>query len=236
MSWLWPGPSKVGEILAGLWAVTWLSGCWDRTDETSRTHAPGRALQVGSVTQAKPAPAPEPPKQAEPAPSPSLVVFAGGDVNFGRECGQAILKDPSYDPFAAVAPVWADADLRFANLESQLSDQDGETQSPRNRLIFTGPPGGADTLARANIHVVSTANNHAWDYGRKAMFETLSNLKRAGVAHVGTGENLAEAYRPAVFEIKGWSIAIFAVTHIWNYGHIHEHQGQRHVAWLRNAS
>jgi poly-gamma-glutamate capsule biosynthesis protein CapA/YwtB (metallophosphatase superfamily) len=240
MSWLRQRPSKVGVLLAAA-GLAWLAGCLDRPDETpnlvgrpASRPAPGQALQSGSATPIEPPAAP--PETARPAvaaPPQTLVVFAGGDVNFGRECGQAILKDPGYDPFAAVASVWAEADLRFANLESQLSDQGGETQSPRHRLIFTGPPGGADVLSRAKIHVVSTANNHAWDYGQKALFETLANLRRAGVAHAGTGETLDAAYRPAVFAIKGWSIAIFAVTHIWNYGHIHEHQGKDHVAWAR---
>src|SRR3954471_17919047 len=93
----------------------------------------------------------------KPAP---FVIVAAGDVNLGRECGQAILEDPQYDPFRFMGPIWGDAALRFVNLESQLSDQDGETQSPRNRLIFTGPPGGAETLAQAGVAVVSTANNH----------------------------------------------------------------------------
>src|SRR5688500_11750105 len=69
---------------------------------------------------------------------PRLLLAAGGDVNFGRECGQAILRDLSYTPFASLNEAWTSADLRFVNLESQLSDQNGVTQSPRNRLIFSG--------------------------------------------------------------------------------------------------
>jgi poly-gamma-glutamate synthesis protein (capsule biosynthesis protein) len=162
-----------------------------------------------------------------------LVIVAGGDVNFGRECGQAIIADPGYDPFRFVAPLWRDADLRFVNLESQLSEQGGETQHPRNRLIFTGPPGGGKTLAQAGIHVASTANNHAWDYGKKAMLETLDNLAAASVKSVGTGRTLDAAYAPAVFELHGRSVAVFAVTQIWNAGDIETHQGRHHVAWAR---
>jgi poly-gamma-glutamate capsule biosynthesis protein CapA/YwtB (metallophosphatase superfamily) len=170
------------------------------------------------------------PAAAVPRP---LVIVAGGDVNFGRECGQAILVDPGYDPFRFVAPLWRDADLRFVNLESQLSEQGGETQHPRNRLIFTGPPGGGRTLAQAGIHVASTANNHAWDYGKKAMLETLDNLAAAGVKSVGTGRTLDAAYEPAVFDLHGRSVAVFAVTQIWNAGDIETHQGRHHVAWAR---
>jgi poly-gamma-glutamate synthesis protein (capsule biosynthesis protein) len=174
------------------------------------------------------------PVAAPPAPSPKrVVIVAGGDVNFGRECGQAILTNPSYDPFRFVAPLWGDADLTFVNLESQLSDQKGETQSPRNRLIFTGPPGGADVLARAGVDVVSTANNHAWDYGRSALFETLDNLSRAGVRQAGAGRTFHAAYAPAVLDAGGKSVAVFAVTHIWNQGEFAEHEGRHYVAWAR---
>lgn len=235
-------------MAAAVWVFA-LLGCSGRFDETLPAHAAPAAAQTPRAaprqSAAPPAPATPPkattdgaaPPSTAPAVAPrtpnELVIFAGGDVNLGRECGQAILADPSYDPFAAVAPIWADADLRFANLESQLSDQGGETQSPRHRLIFTGPPGGADVLSKAGIHVVSTANNHAWDYGRGAMFETLANLRRAGVVPAGTGENLAEAYRPATFDVNGFKVALFAVTHIWNYGPIQEHEGRKHVAWAR---
>jgi poly-gamma-glutamate synthesis protein (capsule biosynthesis protein) len=166
----------------------------------------------------------------KPAP---FVIVAAGDVNLGRECGQAILEDPHYDPFRFMGSIWGDADLRFVNLESPLSEQHGETQSPRNRLIFTGPPGGAETLAQAGIAVVSTANNHAWDYGRGAMFETLDNLARARVAKAGTGRTLAEAYAPAVVEVRGRRVAVVAVTQIWNQGPIEQHEGRNYVAWAR---
>jgi len=181
-----------------------------------------------------PPPAPEPSASATTAaPAAPLVIVAGGDVNLGRECGQAILSDPHYDPFRHMAPLWGDADLRFVNLESQLSDQDGETQSPRNRLVFTGPPGGAETLAQAGIGVVSTANNHAWDYGRGAFFETLDNLARAGVKSAGTARTLDRAYAPVLLEVRGRRIAVLAVTQIWNAGPIEQHEGKNYVAWAR---
>jgi poly-gamma-glutamate capsule biosynthesis protein CapA/YwtB (metallophosphatase superfamily) len=169
----------------------------------------------------------------KPAKAKRLVIVAGGDVNFGRECGQAILANPGYDPFQFIEPLWRDADLTFVNLESQLSDQKGETQSPRNRLIFTGPPGGAEVLAHAGIDIVSTANNHAWDYGRSALFETLDNLARAGVRKAGTGKTFDDAYAPAVLNAGGFSVAVFAVTHVWNQGTFAEHDGRNHVAWAR---
>jgi poly-gamma-glutamate synthesis protein (capsule biosynthesis protein) len=164
-------------------------------------------------------------------PSGPVVIVAGGDVSFAREVGQRLLQERDYEPLAEVDALWRDADVRFVNLESQLSFQNGETQSPRHRLIFTGPPEGADALARARITLVSTANNHAWDYGRSALLETLYNLDRVGVRSVGTGSDLAEATRVVTLDVKGMRIAWLAVTHVWNQGPIELHEGREHVAW-----
>ncbi len=162
---------------------------------------------------------------------PSFLLAAAGDVNLGRNCGQRLLADSSYDPFRRVASLWADADVRFVNLESGLSEQRGETQSPHHGLVFTGPPVGADALLRSGIGLVSTANNHAWDYARRGLFETLSNLDRVGLAHAGTGRDQEAAYRPAIVHVNGFSVAFFAVTHVWNLGVFAEEEAHEHVAW-----
>jgi poly-gamma-glutamate synthesis protein (capsule biosynthesis protein) len=220
------------RTLFAAWALAVAAaGCRGRGDER-REPAPA----------ARPAAAPAPASSAAPeapqvAPAPEradrLVVLAGGDVNLGRGAGQKILEDPLYDPFHAVRPWLEAADVVFVNLESQLSDQNGETQSPHRRLVFTGPPGGADVLARAGIDLVSTANNHAWDYGKKAMLETIANLERAGVGWAGTAREWGQAYRPAVVRAKGWSVALFAVTDIWNQGPLERHAARDWVAAAR---
>jgi poly-gamma-glutamate capsule biosynthesis protein CapA/YwtB (metallophosphatase superfamily) len=162
-----------------------------------------------------------------------LVVLAGGDVNLGRAAGQLILGDPKYNPLAALGALLETADLRFVNLESQLSDQRGETQSLRNHLIFTGPPAGADALSLAHIDVVSLANNHAWDYGKSALFETLANLRRAKVEYVGVSERPNGQYEPLIVSIKGKRISLFAVTQVWNQPPFSKHEAQYYVAWAR---
>ncbi|HET9930808.1 MAG TPA: CapA family protein, partial [Polyangiaceae bacterium] len=81
------------------------------------------------------------------------------------------------------------------------------------------------------VTLVSTANNHAWDYGRSALIETLYNLNRVGVRSVGTGIDLAEATRIVSLDVKGMRIAWLAVTHVWNQGPIELHEGRDHVAW-----
>jgi poly-gamma-glutamate synthesis protein (capsule biosynthesis protein) len=144
--------------------------------------------------------------------------------------GKAILRDPTLDPLAPFAPLFATADVRFVNLEGPLSEQNGETMSPVNPLIFTGPPVGADALARAHVDVVSTANNHAWDYGKRGLFETIDNLDRVGVAHAGTGKSHDDAMKAVVVEKNGVRLALVAVTDVFNFGPLAGHEADAYVA------
>ncbi|WP_437326845.1 CapA family protein [Sorangium sp. So ce381] len=168
--------------------------------------------------------------RAAAAPADAITLIAGGDVCLGKALGQELLRDPAYDPFASVAALFASADVRFVNLENQLSDQRGETQHARQPLVFVGPPAGADALARAGIGVVSLANNHMWDYGKGAFLETLGHLERAGVAYVGAGRTRLQAYAPAVVERRGFRVALLAVTGIWNQGSLWQHPAREFVA------
>jgi poly-gamma-glutamate synthesis protein (capsule biosynthesis protein) len=108
------------------------------------------------------------------------------------------------------------ADVVFANLESPLSDQNGETEDPGSNMIFTGPAEGALSIARSGITIVGTANNHAFDYGKTALFQTIQNLDEAHVMHVGTTRVPESLYVPVRFTVEGITFAFFAVTDIMN--------------------
>lgn len=164
-----------------------------------------------------------------PVAGPANVVrfLAVGDVNLGREAGQRILRGDTLFPFSRVVETLTDYDVVFANLECTLSEQGGETQHPGNNLIFTGPPAGAQSLRRGGVSVVSTANNHALDYGVRAHQETIRNLTEAGITFAGTAMDSADLYQPAVIGKNGIRILLFAVTDVMN---IEDPMWKRYVA------
>ena len=147
----------------------------------------------------------------------TATLLAFGDVNLGRMVGQKILNGEMDFPFENMALGPDRADIVFANLESQLSDQDGETQDPDHNMIFTGPPTGAMSLVSFGFTHVSTANNHAFDYGKDALLETLERLDEENIAHVGTARSADELYQPLAFETAGIRFALFAVTDLMNF-------------------
>lgn len=152
------------------------------------------------------------PSQAERA--ISLILF--GDVNLGRMVGQELVRGDTGYPFRYVSSLLSKGDVVFANLESQLSDQDGETQHPKYNLIFTGPPSGAASLRQANVSVVSTANNHAFDYGMRALRETIVHLQGSGVQVVGTSFDSVAGSIPAIVERDGIRIGFLAYSQFVN--------------------
>ena len=143
-------------------------------------------------------------------------ILAFGDVNLGRKVGQVLLQGDTLYPFRLMIDTLRNADLVFVNLESPLSDQGGRTQHPKYNMIFTGPPAGARSLQMAGVDVVSTANNHSFDFGMRALRETIGNLNAAGIAWTGTSLDSVAAFEPAIVLVRGMRIGFIAFTDFVN--------------------
>ena len=223
-----PTRAHATTIALGCAALLVGVGCQrqERADSTGSTKA-NESMQPLAVA------APVPPAASSSAPKSrvdAVVLMAGGDIDLSRITGQRILNNPDLDPFTEIRPLLESADLRFANLESPLCDLGGKTVSEHNRLIFAGPPKGADVVARGGFHVLSTANNHAWDFGLQCLRETISHLARVGIPHVGTDAEGKEPMRPVLIERNGQRFAFFAVTGIFNQGPLRDHKAKDYIA------
>ncbi|MBU1083103.1 CapA family protein [Patescibacteria group bacterium] len=146
----------------------------------------------------------------------TITLLAVGDINLGRLTGQKIIEGDNNYAFEYLNEYLQKFDITFGNLESQLAELGGETQSPTNEYRFAGPPGGADGLKEAGFDIVSTANNHMWDYGKTALFETMDNLDRVNVKYVGSARETNELYKPVIIEVEGKKVAFLATTMILN--------------------
>lgn len=140
------------------------------------------------------------PVLAAQAESVSLV-FAGDVVLDGQPAAQI---RAGHDPFAAFATLFAQADIRVANLECVVATI-GE---PEAKLFkFRAAPETLKPLQK-HIDAVSIANNHSGDFGRPAFSQMLGLLDQAGIGHFGGGNNLLEAHRPLIIERHGLRIAL----------------------------
>lgn len=107
-----------------------------------------------------------------------------------------------------------EADLGFTNLEVLFHDYGPDIipQAESGGTYMRAAPKIAKELSWMGFDLVSRANNHTMDYGPGAMRTTTRATENAGLAHAGTGENLAEACEPAYVETPGGRVALISVA------------------------
>jgi poly-gamma-glutamate capsule biosynthesis protein CapA/YwtB (metallophosphatase superfamily) len=140
-------------------------------------------------------------------PPPEISFVAVGDVLLDRGIAEKIAKNGLDWPFAKVADVLRSADLAFCNLECPLSTTGQSLATP---ITFKADPANLKCVVDAGFDIVSNANNHALDCGRRGLVETLRVLDDAGIAHSGAGTNLEVAESATILEVKGLRIAFLA--------------------------
>ena len=139
--------------------------------------------------------------------------MAVGDIMLSRGVGTQIQKHGPTYPFELIAELLRNADLTFANLETQISTLG--TPMARKEIHFRSEPTSVLGLMHAGIDVVSLSNNHSMDFGRDALFETIDVLSHHGIAYVGAGMNETAARRSANFTCNAVKVSVLAYS--WNF-------------------
>jgi poly-gamma-glutamate capsule biosynthesis protein CapA/YwtB (metallophosphatase superfamily) len=146
-----------------------------------------------------------------PHPSENVDVLLGGDVMLGRAVGAAIATGA--DPLAGIRSRLERASSKLVNLECVLSDKGNASAGKRYSL--RAPLEAMRVLAAARISAVSLANNHAADFGRQALLDSIARLQAGDILAIGAGETTAGAYAPHFLTTRaGTRAAIIALTDI----------------------
>ncbi len=145
------------------------------------------------------------------APRERTLMFVG-DVMLSRGVGSRMrgLDDWEY-PFEKAAEILRTADLTFGNLECPISDQGRDL---RHLYSFRADPRALQGLEGAGFDVVSQANNHTYDWGPKALLDSLQRLRAAGIRTVGAGRNDLEAHYPLIVDLEGLRVGFLAYVEI----------------------
>jgi poly-gamma-glutamate synthesis protein (capsule biosynthesis protein) len=133
-----------------------------------------------------------------------LKVALGGDFLPDGPVGEAIKQHGPEWPWAGVSRLTIAADLAVCNLEAPLSTIGWKINE------YRGEPAAVKGLRAAGIDAVTVANDHILDYDDPGLLSTLALLDREGIAYAGAGATLAHARRPALFQIRGTSVALLA--------------------------
>jgi Bacterial capsule synthesis protein PGA_cap len=205
------GPGVASSTTVGS-ALTGDQSATTSTNETSSSSQPPRATTPPSTTPTSTTPT-SPTSTSTPnatpsnrdAPPENWTVYFGGDTLLTRRVARTA------NPFARIRPPLDQADLTIVNVETAIATigkAEVKTYTFRSDLSLPS------RLAEAGVDVVSLANNHAIDYGKPAMLETIARLRAAKVTPVGAGENLKEALTPVQLTIRGQRVAVLAASQI----------------------
>jgi poly-gamma-glutamate synthesis protein (capsule biosynthesis protein) len=142
-----------------------------------------------------------------------ITVVAVGDMYPGGRAAPFIEEYGEDYPFGPTRDILNEGDVVIANLESPLTESDDIFIE--KEYILKADPKVAKGIKNASIDVVTIANNHIMDFGGSGLKDTGEALDRHGILHTGAGENLKEARRPALLEVKGVKIAVLAYSNTY---------------------
>jgi poly-gamma-glutamate capsule biosynthesis protein CapA/YwtB (metallophosphatase superfamily) len=171
---------------------------------TFRPHVPGRyRLSVGDGVRLRP---------VGTLVVRAVTLEAVGDITFGEQVGPAIAAHGPGYPWTAIAPTLRRADVTVGNLETSVSTRG---TAAAKEFTFRGAPSALPPLARlAGFDVLTLANNHAVDYRRDALLDTVRYVRAAGMQPIGAGANDRQARRPAIVDRGGLKIAFLGYSDV----------------------
>lgn len=138
-------------------------------------------------------------------------VIGSGDIMLGDRTTPAIREFGEDYPFAGVLPLLKRSRIVLGNIEGPFAS---EAQRQDRNFSYRVRPKLAFALKRANINVVTLANNHLQDCGRQGVLETFDALAKAGVHAIGAGRDEASAHAPVILDAGSLRVGILG--YYWN--------------------
>ncbi|MBL8642765.1 MAG: CapA family protein [Rhodospirillaceae bacterium] len=145
-------------------------------------------------------------------------VFAAGQKStkvalLGQALIEHLAPDAAHWPGrAAVADALKNFDVVFSNFETSIKGPRAGTPTREALTLHAATPEVFDTLRAVHINLMSTANNHAFDFNTGGILDTIDAFIAAKMPFAGTGRTLAEAAAPAY--TKNAALVAFATGKI----------------------
>lgn len=107
-------------------------------------------------------------------------------------------------------------DIRIGTFETALGDSPTFIEEKMNRKgdVIYAQSHDVLKVARMKMDVLSLANNHFCDLGIAQGLAAKKTIEDLGIQAIGAGADIEEASRPAVFNIRGKSVAVVAFCDI----------------------
>jgi hypothetical protein len=141
-----------------------------------------------------------------------VTVAAVGDITFGEQVGTTLARLGGRYPWTSVAPILRRADVATGNLETAVSLRGTPAAK---QYTFRGAPWMLRPAhSYAGFDVLTLANNHAVDFGRAALVDTVHAVRGAGMQPIGAGARSWLARQPAIVTRGGLRIAFLGYSDV----------------------
>ncbi|MFH0893337.1 MAG: CapA family protein [Bacteroidota bacterium] len=118
----------------------------------------------------------------------TLLITGVGDIMLGTMIPSNLYLPPNNDcsnELSKVKQILMEADVAFCNLEGVLTDSKAGQKKCSKCYTFGMPTKYAQCLVDVGFDLISTANNHASDFGAVGRQSTVKTLEKAGLHYAG---------------------------------------------------
>lgn len=144
----------------------------------------------------------------------SVEFLAVGDISLSRNVAAAVKEKANASfPFLGMADLLKSTDFNFGNLESPVAPSGTRPIVGGHLLIFAAPADYIKSLGDYNFKIINLANNHAFDRGLAGINATRAALDDSKISYTGAGNNLEEAWQPAIVEKNGIKICFVGASY-----------------------
>ena len=160
----------------------------------------------------------------------SVDIFFLGDTYFGewhmrlrgRKGKSNILEEKGYLHFGKnFENILSDGDEVIMNLECAITDIETSPLkgTEKKHLYSASEDETIKAFKKLNITTCMLANNHAVDYGKAGLIDTITALEKADIKYIGGGRTQKEAAAPLMFEKQlGDKLFKAAIVSSYTYG------------------
>lgn len=141
------------------------------------------------------------------------IVFTG-DIMLDRGVALHAKKYGDASLTRGLGAIFRGSDAVVGNLEGTITNEKSVSIENNSILHFTFDPHYADWLKSVGFTALSSANNHALDFGTVGYLKTVAYLKRAGI--VSFGSTLNNVNISAELKIKGQNICLAGYHSLFN--------------------
>lgn len=159
--------------------------------------------------------------------------------------GESLITRPvrmfKEERFHKMLEILRSGDVTFTNAEMLFHNYEQPANPHQQGTYMRSDPRNIGELQWMGVNMVSCANNHAYDFGEGGVLKNIENLDAYGLAHGGSGNNLAEAREPAYLDTNQGRVALISCT---DSGPAEGRAGEQRrdmmgrpgVSWLRSTA